>query len=259
MDQTSRFSISALELSTKIGVATAPLIIDVRAPEDYHRDNAKIVGAVRRVPADTFLWRDMLDKDRRAVLYCADGTASANLAAALIEIGIEARFLAGGIDEWRRHGLPTCRKPGIYPSQWVTRERPKVDRIACPWLIHRFIDPEAVFYYVRPDNVRDFAAWSGAIPYDIEGAEFGHAGAHCSFDAFLRIYDIHDPALDHLALIVRGADTGQPALAPQSPGLIALSQGLSATIARDHQQLEHGVVMYDALYAWCRNEVGARV
>ena len=156
--------------------------------------------------------------------------------------------------KWRSLGLPTRRKLGATPSQWVTRHRPKVDRIACPWLVRRFVDPEAAFYYLPPAQIGAFAAWSGAIPYDVEGAEFGHVGECCSFDAFLKIFAIADPALDRLALIVRGADTGKPELTPQSPGLLALSHGLSATIDKDDLQLEHGMVLYDALYAWCRSQ-----
>jgi hypothetical protein len=148
--------------------------------------------------------------------------------------------------------MPTRRRTGTSPGKWVTRERPKVDRIACPWLISRFIDPEAEFLYVPSTQVREVAAKTGAVPYDIADVEFGHVGDQCSFDAFVRIYGISDRALDRLALIVRGADTGAPELTPQSPGLVALSQGLSATFADDHEMLKHGMVVYDALYAWCR-------
>jgi hypothetical protein len=137
---------------------------------------------------------------------------------------------------------------------WVTRERPKIDRIACPWLIRRFIDPEASFLFVPTEQVFDVARVTGATAYDIPGAEpFSHDGELCSFDAFLKVYGIADAALDALALIVRGADTGHPELTPQSPGLLALSLGLSANYLDDHAMLEHGMVMYDALYAWCRS------
>jgi hypothetical protein len=175
----------------------------------------------------------------------------------LIEGGVEAFFLEGGIDEWRRLGYATRRRTGQAPTQWVTRARPKVDRIACPWLIRRFIDPEAIFYYMPEANVGGFSAWSGAVPYDIDGAEFGHHGDNCSFGAFLTLFGINDAALDRLAVVVRGADTGKPELTPQSPGLLALSQGLSTTISDDMVQLEHGMIVYDALYAWCRQQVAA--
>jgi hypothetical protein len=137
--------------------------------------------------------------------------------------------------------------------KWVTRDRPKIDRIACPWLIRRFIEPEAEFLYVPSDQVFAVAAETGAVPYDIPGAEpFSHDGDLCSFDAFLKEYDLNDPALRQLATIVRGADTGRPDLAPQAAGLLAISLGLSANHQDDHVMLEHGMVIYDALYTWCR-------
>ena len=135
--------------------------------------------------------------------------------------------------------------------KWVTRERPKIDRIACPWLIARFIDKEPEFLYVPADQVLTVARDTGAIPYDIPGVEMSHVGELCSFDAFLKKYKLTDPALQQLAAIVRGADTGRLDLAPQAPGLLAISLGLSRTFADDHEMLKHGMVMYDALYAWC--------
>jgi hypothetical protein len=135
--------------------------------------------------------------------------------------------------------------------KWVTRERPKIDRIACPWLILRFIDPEAEFLYVAAERVLTLAHDSGAVPYDIPGVELSHVGERCSFDAFLTRYALEDPALEQLALIVRGADTSRLDLAPQCAGLYAISLGLSATFSDDHELLRHGLVMYDALYAWC--------
>ncbi len=135
--------------------------------------------------------------------------------------------------------------------EWVTRERPKIDRIACPWLILRFIDSQAQFRYVPADQVLGVARQTGAIPYDIPGVELTHVGELCSFDAFLKKYQLNDAALAQLATIVRGADTSRLDLAPQSAGLYAISLGLSATITDDHEMLRHGLVMYDALYAWC--------
>jgi len=137
--------------------------------------------------------------------------------------------------------------------KWVTRERPKIDRIACPWLIARFIDPEPEFLYVAPADVLETARATGAVPYDIPGVEMSHVGERCSFDAFLRKYALDEPALQQLATIVRGADTSRLDLTPQSAGLYALSLGLSAVHADDHEMLRHGMVMYDALYAWCRS------
>lgn len=136
--------------------------------------------------------------------------------------------------------------------KWVTRERPRVDRIACPWLITRFIDKEPEFLFVAASEVLRVAGETGAVSFDVPGAELTHDGEFCSFDAFLRRYGLTDPALAKLALIVRGADTGRPELAPQAAGLLAISQGLSAVFSDDHEQLRHGLVVYDALYAWCR-------
>jgi hypothetical protein len=137
--------------------------------------------------------------------------------------------------------------------KWVTRERPKIDRIACPWLIERFIDQAPEFLYVPADKVLKTAEQTGAIPYDIPGVEMTHVGELCSFDAFLSKYDLREPALQQLALIVRGADTSRLELTPQSAGLYALSLGLSQNFNDDHEMLAHGMVMYDALYAWCKN------
>ncbi|MEZ0271709.1 MAG: chromate resistance protein ChrB domain-containing protein [Methylophilaceae bacterium] len=137
--------------------------------------------------------------------------------------------------------------------KWVTRERPKIDRIACPWLIARFIDDAPEFLYVPAADVLSVAEQTGAVPYDIPGVEMSHVGERCSFDAFLAKHQLDDPALQQLALIVRGADTSRLELTPQSAGLYALSLGLSHTFADDHEMLAHGMVMYDALYAWCKN------
>ncbi len=137
--------------------------------------------------------------------------------------------------------------------KWITRERPKIDRIACPWLVERFIDRGAEFLYVPAGDVLRVAEETGAIPYDIPGVELSHVGVSCSFDAFLARYRLDDPALQQLAVIVRGADTSRLDLAPQSAGLYALSLGLSQNFADDHRMLAAGMVMYDALFAWCRN------
>ena len=136
--------------------------------------------------------------------------------------------------------------------KWITRERPKIDRIACPWLVRRFVDPEAEFLYVPVADVKRTATEKTATPYDVADVEFTHVGERCSFDAFLEKFHLRDAALDKLATIVRGADTSRLDLAPQAPGLLAISQGLSMNFKSDHEMLEHGMVMYDALYAWCR-------
>lgn len=137
--------------------------------------------------------------------------------------------------------------------KWVTRERPKIDRIACPWLVARFVDAKAEFLYVPSGDVLRVASETGAVPYDVPGVEMTHVGELCSFDAFIAKYGLTDPALAQLATIVRGADTSRLELAPQSAGLYAISLGLSHNFSDDHQMLAHGMVLYDALYAWCRS------
>jgi hypothetical protein len=140
--------------------------------------------------------------------------------------------------------------------KWVTRERPKVDRIACPWLIARFIDKDPEFLFVPAPRVQAVANETGAAPYDVPDVELTHIGEFCSFDAFLKRYELADPALAQLAVIVRGADTGRLDIAPEAAGLLAVSLGLSAIFADDHEQLRHGMVVYDALYAWCKSGQG---
>ncbi len=140
--------------------------------------------------------------------------------------------------------------------QWITRERPKIDRIACPWLIARFIDKEPEFIFVPPAEVLPKAQELDAIPYDVEGVELTHDGPLCSFDALLKKYELTDAALHDLAVIVRGADTARSDLAPECAGLLAVSLGLSELFRDDHEQLRHGLVVYDALYAWLTHARG---
>jgi rhodanese-related sulfurtransferase len=250
-------AISVADLAAATGTAKTPLIIDVRRGEAFDGDPHLIAGAIRRAPEAVERWRGSLPNDRPVVVYCAHGQeVSQGVASVLRGAGTDAHYLAGGIAAWSERRLPLRRKrsgEGQGPSRWVTRERPKIDRIACPWLIRRFIDPDAEFIYVPADRVAAFAAESGATPYDVAGVEFSHEGERCSFDTFIRIYAIADPALDHLATIVRGADTSRHDLSPQCGGLFAISLGLSANFPDDHEMLEHGMVIYDALYTWCRS------
>jgi rhodanese-related sulfurtransferase len=254
MDE-GRFSISAPDLYRRLGTPTSPLLIDVRRGPAFEADEWMIVGALRRPPEEIERWGREIPAEQPVVVYCAQGhEVGQDAAATLRGIGVAARYLEGGIGGWAGSRLPLRRKRAQTSASWVTRERPKIDRIACPWLIRRFIDPEASFLYLPTEQVFDVARSTGAIAYDIPGAEpFSHDGELCSFDAFLKVYGIDDPALDGLALIVRGADTARLELAPQSPGLLALSLGLSANFPNDHAMLEQGMVMYDALYAWCRD------
>jgi rhodanese-related sulfurtransferase len=247
-----QFSISPRDLYARLGTASAPAIVDVRP--DLPPQARLIVGASTYSPNEAQLRSSTLPRDRSVVLYCEQGRESSrNTVHALRIVGIDACYLEGGFAAWAELGLPTRRMIGRTPGQWVTRERPKIDRIACPWLVARFIDPEAQFSYVPAAQVLAVAQQTGATPYDIDGVEFSHEGERCSFDTILRIYDIHDSALDHLATIVRGADTSRHDLAPQCGGLFAISLGLSANFPDDQAMLRHGMVIYDALYTWCRS------
>src|SRR5438874_10402684 len=258
MDGPKPPSICPLDLYGAIGTAAAPVVIDVRRSAAFAADNRTIVGAIRRDPDEIQNWRRSLPAGRAVVAYCVHGhEASQEAASALQRAGVGASYLEHGIAGWAEHRLPMRGKRDTEPRSWVTRERPKIDRIACPWLIRRFIDPEAEFLFAPTERVFAVAEETGATAYDIPGAEpFSHDGELCSFDAFLKVYGIEDPALDILAVIVRGADTARLELAPQSPGLLALSLGLSANFADDHAMLEHGLTMYDAFYAWCRSLQG---
>jgi rhodanese-related sulfurtransferase len=245
--------ISPTDLYLELGTAGAPALIDVRTGPTFDADDRLIIGA-RRLPESPDQWKIELKKGQRFVVYGSQGDqTSRGVAEALCELGQEASYLDGGFAAWLAQGLPTRRQLTTGPKKWITRERPKIDRVACPWLIRRFIDPEAEFIYVPAERVLAEARALSAIPYDIPDVEFTHEGERCSFDTFLRIYDITDPPLDQLALIVRGADTSRHDLAPQCGGLFAISLGLSANFPDDHAMLEHGMVIYDALYTWCRS------
>jgi rhodanese-related sulfurtransferase len=246
-------SISPAELYAKLGTALAPVVVDVRRPADFAKADALVVSAFHCVPDEVGQWGKGLPPGRRVVVYCVHGhQVSQGVAAALRAAGVDATYLDGGVAGWIEQGLATRRNVGAGPGKWVTREHPKIDRIACPWLIRRFIDPRAEFIYVPTKQVLAVAKETGGTPYDIDGVAFTHEGERCSFDTILRVYDIKDPALDHLATIVRGADTSRHDLAAQCGGLFAISLGLSANFPDDHEMLKHGMVMYDALYTWCR-------
>src|SRR5215475_1911565 len=245
-------SISPTELYARLGTASAPTVVDVRRPADFATAGALIISAYHRDPDKVEQWGKELSHGRQVVVHCVHGREVSQGAVALRAAGADAVYLQDGIAGETAKGLPTHRTIGATPGKWVTRERPKIDRIACPWLIRRFIDPQAEFIYVPTKDVLDVARQTGGTPYDIEGVEFAHEGERCSFDTILRIYGIKDPALDHLAMIVRGADTSRHDLTPQCGGLFAISLGLSANFSDDHEMLGHGMVMYDALYTWCR-------
>jgi len=246
-------AISPANLRREIAGANPPIVIDVRRRPAFLEADAMLSGALRREPEEAPAWAKSLPAAGAVVVYCVRGhEVSQGAAAALQERGIAARYLEGGLAGWKEAEGPLDPKPRNGSTRWITRERPKIDRIACPWLIARFVDPGAEFMYVPSKEVRSAAREKDAVPYDVPEVHFTHDGERCSFDAFLKHYRLSDPALDDLARIVRGADTARLDLAPQAPGLAAISLGLSRNFQDDHEMLKHGMVMYDALYTWCK-------
>jgi rhodanese-related sulfurtransferase len=256
---TEHSGIGVDELLSGFGTQASPLIIDVRRTPAFAASDVVIAGCLRREPDSVGSWSGTLPAGRDIVVYCAHGQeVSQQAASGLRAAGHAARFLLGGLQAWRDAGGALAARhehlTSGQPSLWVTRERPKIDRVACPWLIRRFIDPQARFLYTPTENVFAMAKQTGAIPYDIPGAEpFTHDGPLCSFDTIIRHFAIRDAALEYLALIVRGADTARLDLTPQSSGLLAITLGLSANCGEDdHGMLEASMATYDALYTWCR-------
>ena len=244
-------AITPIELKHRLAAFPPPTLIDVRRQPAFEQDPDIIPGALRRLPETVDQWAGQLEPWRPVVVHCVRGhEVGQDAARALRERGLDARYLAGGLERWRAEDNQT--RPFAPPTRWVTRARPKIDRIACPWLVRRFIDPAAEFFYVPTAEVRRFAAENGATPYDVPDVRYTHAGRDCSFDAFIRLHGLDHPALAVLATIVRGADTGAPELAREASGLLAVSLGLSATFADDHEMLKWGMLVYDSLYAWCR-------
>ncbi len=241
-------AISVSSLRQSLASGRPPLVIDVRKSERFREAPDLIRGALRRDPLQVAKWGKTLPEKSAVVVYCVHGHEVSQGAAK----ALGARYLEGGIEAWRAAGGDIFGKPAGASTRWVTRERPKIDRIACPWLVRRFVDPEAEFLYVPKDDVKRAAQEQQAVPYDIADVEFSHEGELCSFDAFIKFFRLQDPALDELAVIVRGADTGHPELAPQSAGLLSISLGLSLNFPEDHEMLKHGMTVYDALYSWCK-------
>lgn len=255
------FSISPLDLWNLIGTECAPSIIDVRRRDVYDGADGVIPGARWLDPEKSSEWIGRLDPATPTVIACKAGhELSQMVAAQLRERGHTSQILEGGHAAWADAALPLISKAALdrflrhRPSLWVTRRRPKIDRIACPWLIRRFVDPQARFLFVDPPQVPGVARETGANPFDIEGVEIGHDGERCSFDTLLRLFALEtEPTLARLALIVRGADTARHDLAPEAAGLHAISLGLSALAEDDdHALLQRGFSIYDALLAWLR-------
>ena len=209
----------------------------------------------------THEWSAELDRARPIVVACKSGhEISQTTVAQLRADGLDARVLEGGYQAWAAAGLPFVAKVELdrltpkRPGSWVTRRRPKIDRIACPWLIRRFLDYQARILFVDPDQVVNVARESGGVPFDIKEVELSHAGERCTFDTMLKLFGLEsEPSLARLALIVRGADTARPDIAPEAAGLHAISLGLSQLAGDDdHGLLQRGFIIYDSLFAWLR-------
>lgn len=243
--------ISPAQLMRLIGTPEAPLLLDVRLPEDLAADPF-LVPAARPVPYGE---AGAVRADRPVVVICNRGRKLSEGVAALIRAnGGQAEILEGGQVAWREAGLPVVPMALVAGTAlWVTRHRPKIDRIACPWLIRRFLNPAARFLFVAPSEVTAVAERFDATPFDIEGVRFSHRGEQCSFDALIADFGLSTPALERLATVVRGADTDRHDLAPQAAGLLALSVGLSRQYRDDLEQLEAAMPLYDALYRWARD------
>ena len=255
-------SITCDKLIRLIGTPNGPAILDVRTDEDAAEFPFLIPGSVRRKHEFVESWAPEF-AGRAVIAVCRHGGAiSAGVAAWLRAAGIEAETLEGGIEAWAQAGHPAVPEASLPPRDalgrtlWVTRARPKVDRIACPWLIRRFVDRDATFLFVPPAEVAGVAERFGATPFDVDGVHWSHRGDLCTFDVMVELFGLTGlAALDRLAIIVRGADTARPELAPQCAGLLAASLGLSRIYADDHEQLDAGMLLYDAFYRWCRDAV----
>ena len=252
--------ITAQELISRIGTPGAPLIIDTRRRPVFDEAERLIPGAKWQSHQSTDDWGPSLPQGAEVVVCCVHGhQVSQSAVSRLRATGINARKLVGGVDAYIESGGTTILKSDALPAsadgttRWITRERPKIDRMACPWFIRRFVDPEAEILFADTDWVRESAEELDAIPFDIPDTEFSHRGELCSFDTFLDRYDVDDSALRKLARIVRGADTARLDLEPECAGLLAVSLGISAANDDDHAALSQGLVVYDALYSWLRD------
>jgi rhodanese-related sulfurtransferase len=263
----SPFFITPQQLWHAIGTPDAPAVLDVRRRDVYDSATALIPTANWRAFDDVTSWAGEYDRSAPIVVACKAGHELSQSATAHLRAeGFHASVLEGGYAGWMQTALPMVAKDALdrlapqRPSLWVTRRRPKIDRIACPWLIRRFIDREARILFIDPPDVAATTRETGATPFDIEGVELSHEGERCSLDTMLRLFGLEsDPALARLALIVRGADTARPDIAPEAAGLHAVSLGLSALAGDDdHGLLRRGFLIYDGLLAWLRHAASER-
>jgi rhodanese-related sulfurtransferase len=257
-------AISADKLMKLVGTPQSPHIIDVRDDEDFAAHSFLIPSSIRLPYADVEQWADDYAASS-VVVTCKRGKKLSEGVAAFLRLGgIEAEILEGGSEAWISAGLPMVPVEKIPGSSstgntlWVTRSRPKIDRIACPWLIRRFVDPSARFLFVSAAEVPAVAEKFGATPFDIDGVFWSHRDAACTFDTMIEEFRLDIPALKRLADIVRAADTDRLDLAPQAAGLLAVSLGLSRMHNSDLAQLDDGMPIYDAFYRWARDATEER-
>ena len=245
--------ITVQQLSHLIGLPDCPQIIDVCIDEDFALD-PRIIPGSRRHPFTKIEELAPELHGKKVVVICHKGLKLSQGAAALLRLnGVAAQTLAGGIVAWAAAGLPMVKTAKVTSSLWVTRHRPKIDRIACPWLIRRFVDPSARFMFVSPSQVLNVAEKFKATPFDVEDCYWSHRDEFCTFDIMVKEFGIAHNALETLAKIVRGADTDRLDISPQSAGLMAASLGLSRMYKDDLEQLEAGIALYDAFYRWARD------
>ncbi len=278
---TSPATISPQELASRLGKPDAPLLLDVRKPEPFAKSAYLLPGAQYCAPQDVQQWiQNHSTTSREVVVYCVYGHHVSQTAAAQLQAaGWHVKYLQGGIEGgeegedaaqdialWRGAELPKLSKlpdwgiTGQGRTRWITRASPKIDRIACAWLIRRWADSQAEFFYVPDAQVLSEAKRLNAVAYDIVGAPITHQGELCSFDALLLGLGLHTSALELLARIVRGADTNLLNLEPPCAGLLAITQGMARLHAgQDHAMLEAMMPIYDALYAWCVDKVAGQV
>jgi rhodanese-related sulfurtransferase len=251
-EQGRTMSITISHLKTILGTPDCPTLIDIRIDDDFNETPLLIPSSIRLSHKNVSEWAGNYSN---CVIICHKGLKlSEGVAAILRHKGVKASSLEGGFVAWKAANLMLI--PPVKSDLWVTRERPKVDRIACPWLIRRFINRDAVFLYVKASEVLGVADKFDAIPYDVPDVTYTHRGNNCSFDTLLDEFNLHTSALDKLALIIRGADTDNHALHPAAAGLFAISLGLSHQYNDDLAQLETGMHIYDALYCYCRDDEG---
>lgn len=255
-------SISSEKLARLIGTANTPVLIDVRTDEHFAADQRLIPGSIKGSHENVAEWSAAM-AGRSVIVICQKGAKLAEGTAAWLRYrGVSAETLDGGFEDWKAAKLPLVPAAKL-PARdahgrtvWVTRARPKIDRIACPWLIRRFVDPNAIFLFVAPSEVTAVGERFNAVPFDIENVFWSHRGELCTFDILIEELGLATPPLLRLATMVRAADTGRLDLSPEAPGLLAASLGLSRMYDDDLKQLDAGIALYDAFYRWCRDATG---